>query len=162
MRQSVLRISRKGTLMRRTQQRGQSAVTPFFRSAPQQVSRDTPATSPEKTEDPNKEYKEAAGKTAEAFVATPVFKKLVLEPMVLNYENNVLSKPYGKVFTGLAAASLVSASYLIDPAAPSFLLSKGVSLIPLDKIRPGLKMSMEIDGPIDKPTKVFIQIKGTF
>jgi hypothetical protein len=141
----------------------QGQVTPFFpvKQAPNNyIFRDPdPIVLEEEKKDPKKE---AVEKAAEAISKTPQFDKYVLKPLKTNFKEKVWQHPWGKALTIGTAASMLSASYMIDPKATSFLVSKGFSFVPFDKIYPGLSATLDIEGPINSPTKISLIFKLGF
>ena len=63
----------------------------------------------------------------------------------------------GKVITGTAIAGAVTALAVTHKELPI-----GIPEIPLDKIKPGLKMKITYEGPVDKPSKVMATFSFSF
>lgn len=99
---------------------------------------------------PNSEeekYKEAAKKLGEAFLETGPGKEIKQKAEKLG--DAFISTLPGKIITGSAVTGAVAAL-----AATHKELPIGIPEIPLDIIKPGLKMKITFEGPVDKPTKV--------
>src|SRR5262245_18788012 len=113
------------------------------------VQRDEPPKfNPEYKEKTDEEkYKEAAKKVGEAFLKTPPGKEI--EKKAEELGDAFISTLPGKVITGTAIAGAVTALAVTHKELPI-----GIPEIPLDKIKPGLKMKITYEGPVDKPTKV--------
>lgn len=113
------------------------------------VQREEPSKSnPEYKEKPEEEkYKEAAKKAGEAFLETAPGKEIKKKAEELG--DDFVSTLPGKIITGTAIAGAVTALAVTHKELPI-----GIPEIPLDKIRPGLKMKITYEGPVDKPTKV--------
>ena len=92
-------------------------------------------------------YKEAAKKLGEAFLETGPGKEIKAKAEKLG-EAFISTLP-GKIITGSAITGAVAAL-----AATHKELPIGIPEIPLDVIRPGLKLKLTYEGPVDKPTKV--------
>jgi hypothetical protein len=95
----------------------------------------------------DEKYKEAAQKAGEAFLKTAPGREIVEKAKELG-EPFISTLP-GKVITGTAVAGAVTAL-----AATHRELPIGIPEISLDAIRPGLKMKITYEGPVDRPTKV--------
>lgn len=99
-------------------------------------------------------YKEAAEKLGEAFLKTDIGKKLkeaaAQDPLVKGAEDFLGTLP-GKIIAGAAASGAVAAM-----AATHTPLPAQIPEIPLDKIRPGLKVKITYEGPVDHPTKAMV------
>ncbi|MBA2434606.1 MAG: DUF4157 domain-containing protein [Chthoniobacterales bacterium] len=102
---------------------------------------------PAKPKSEEEKYKEAAKKVGEAFLETPQGKEITKKAEELG--DAFISTLPGKIITGAAVAGAVATL-----AATHKELPIGIPEIPLDKIRPGLKMKITYEGPVDKPTKV--------
>lgn len=101
-------------------------------------------------DDPKSEedkYKEAAVKAGEAFLETGPGKEIKEKAERLG--DAFISTLAGKIITGTAITGAVTSL-----AATHKELPIGIPEIPLDKIKPGLKMKITYEGPVDKPTKV--------
>lgn len=94
-------------------------------------------------------YKEAAIKTGEAFLETPVGKQITGKAKELG-EDFVSTLP-GKIITGAAAAGVVGAIVAKNAEVPI-----QAPEIPLDKVTPGLSMKITYKGPVRKPTDASI------
>jgi len=100
-------------------------------------------------------YKEAAKKILEAFLETPVGKRITDKAKELG-EDFVSTLP-GKVVTGVAAAGVLTA-----------IVAKNIELpiqplpIPLDKAAPGLSMKITYEGPVRHPTAASIAFTYEF
>jgi pyrrolidone-carboxylate peptidase len=92
-------------------------------------------------------YKEAAKKLGEAFLKTAPGKEIKEKAEKLG--DAFISTLPGKIITGSAIAGAVATL-----AATHKELPIGIPEIPLDKIKPGLKLKITYEGPVDKPTKV--------
>ena len=102
---------------------------------------------PPKPKSDEEKYKEAAKKVGEAFLETPPGKEITKKAEELG--DAFISTLPGKIITGAAVTGAVATL-----AATHKELPIGIPEIPLDKIRPGLKMKITYEGPVDKPTKV--------
>ncbi len=102
---------------------------------------------PPKPKSDEEKYKEAAKKVGEAFLETPPGKEITKKAEELG--DAFISTLPGKIITGAAVTGAVAAL-----AATHKELPIGIPEIPLDKIRPGLKMKLTYEGPVDKPTRV--------
>lgn len=104
-------------------------------------------------------YKEGAEKLGEAFLQTDVGKKLrdaaTQDPLVKGAEDFFATLP-GKIIVGTAAAGTVTALAATHTALPA-----QVPEIPLDMVRPGLKVKITYEGPVDRPTKAMISFSFT-
>jgi hypothetical protein len=104
-------------------------------------------------------YKEAAGKLAEAFLQTDVGKKLkdaaTSQPLVKDAEAFVGTLP-GKIIAGAAATAAVSTLAATHKALPV-----QIPEIPLDAVQPGLKVKVTYEGAVDHPTKAMITFSFT-
>ncbi|MEA3335577.1 MAG: putative zinc-binding metallopeptidase [Chloroflexota bacterium] len=92
-------------------------------------------------------YKEAAKKVGDAFLETAPGKEIKAKAEQLG--DAFISTLPGKIIAGTALAGAVAAL-----AATHSELPIGIPEISLDKIKPGLKMQITYEGPVDKPTKV--------
>lgn len=92
-------------------------------------------------------YTEAAKKLGEAFLETGPGKEIKQKAEKLG--DAFISTLPGKIITGSAITGAVAAL-----AATHSELPIGIPEIPLDKIKPGLKLNITYEGPVDKPTKV--------
>lgn len=109
-----------------------------------------PALQRQKGEKPKSEeekYKEAAKKVGEAFLETGPGKEIKEKAEKLG--DAFISTLPGKIITGSAITGVV-----VTLAATHKELPIGIPEIPLDKIKPGLKLKITYEGPVDKPTKV--------
>ncbi len=102
---------------------------------------------PPKPKSDEEKYKEAAKKVGEAFLETPPGKEITKKAEELG--DAFISTLPGKIITGAAVTGAIATL-----AATHKELPIGIPEIPLDKIRPGLKMKITYEGPVDKPTKV--------
>jgi hypothetical protein len=102
---------------------------------------------PAKPKTEEEKYKEAAKKVGEAFLETPPGKEIKKKAEELG--DAFISTLPGKVITGAAVAGAVATLAATHKGLPI-----GIPEIPLDKIKPGLKMKITYEGPVDKPTKV--------
>jgi len=104
-------------------------------------------------------YKEGAEKLGEAFLATDLGKGLKKaasdDPLVKGAVDFIGTLP-GKIIAGAAAAGAVSAL-----AATHTPLPAQIPEIPLDKIRPGLKVKVTYEGSVDHPTKAMVTFSYT-
>jgi hypothetical protein len=104
-------------------------------------------------------YKEGAEKLGEAFLATDLGKELKKaasdDPLVKGAADFIGTLP-GKIVAGAAAAGAVSALAATHKALPA-----QIPEIPLDKIRPGLKVKITYEGPVDHPTKAMVTFSYT-
>jgi hypothetical protein len=117
-----------------------------------------PTNQPTPAPQPNN-YKEGAEKLGEAFLATDLGKELKKaasdDPLVKGAADFIGTLP-GKIIAGAAAAGAVSAL-----AATHTPLPVQIPEIPLDKIRPGLKVKITYEGPVDHPTKAMVTFSYT-
>lgn len=117
-----------------------------------------PANQPAPAPQPNN-YTEAAGKLGEAFLATDLGKKLKdaasQDPLVKGTEDFLSTLP-GKIIAGTAAAGVVTGLAATHKSLPA-----QIPELPLDMIRPGLKVKIEYDGPVDHPTKAMVTFSFT-
>ena len=102
---------------------------------------------PPKPKSEEEKYKEAAKKVGEAFLETPPGKEITKKAEELG--DAFISTLPGKIITGAAVTGAIATL-----AATHKELPIGIPEIPLDKIRPGLKMKITYEGPVDKPTRV--------
>ena len=102
---------------------------------------------PAKPRSDEEKYKEAAKKVGEAFLETPPGKEITKKAEELG--DAFISTLPGKIITGTAVAGAIATL-----AATHKELPIGIPEIPLDKIKPGLKMKITYEGPVDKPSKV--------
>lgn len=123
-----------------TRLRGATTVRHAPTSPVQRQESATPKTEGEK-------YKEAGKKLGEAFLETPPGKEI--EQKAKDYGEAFVSTLPGKIITGTAIAGAVAGL-----AATHRELPIGIPEIPLDRIRPGLKLQITYEGPVDAPTKV--------
>ena len=104
-------------------------------------------------------YDEAAAKLGEAFLKTDLGKQITdaaqKDPLVKGAEDFVGTLP-GKIVAGAAAAGVVSALAAEHKGLPAQIPS-----IPLDKLRPGLSVKINYEGPVDHPTKATITFSYT-
>ncbi|UCE50620.1 MAG: DUF4157 domain-containing protein [Phycisphaerales bacterium] len=100
-------------------------------------------------------YKEAAKKAGEAFVKTPVGKRITDKAKKLG-EDFISTLP-GKVITGAVAAGAVTAIVAENAELPF-----QPPAIPLDMIAPDLKMKITYEGPTRNPSKAMISFSGKF
>ena len=94
-------------------------------------------------------YKEALKKLGEAFLETGPGKEIKQKAEKLG--DAFISTLPGKIIAGTAITGAIAAL-----AASHKELPIGIPEIPLDKIRPGLKLKITYEGPVDKPTKVMV------
>ncbi|MCD4790091.1 MAG: DUF4157 domain-containing protein [Bacteroidales bacterium] len=100
-------------------------------------------------------YKEAAKKTGEAFLETPIGKRITDKAKELG--DDFVSTLPGKIVAGTVAAGVVgtivakNAELPIQPPA-----------IPLDKVTPGLSMKITYKGPVRNPTDASIAFTYKF
>jgi hypothetical protein len=109
---------------------------------------------PAKPKTEEEKYKEAAKKVGEAFLETAPGKEIKKKAEELG-DAFIATLP-GKIITGAAVAGAVATL-----AATHKELPIGIPEIPLDKIKPGLKMKITYEGPVDKPTKVMATFSFT-
>jgi hypothetical protein len=121
-------------------------------------SQDAPSSQPAAAPQPNN-YKEGAAKLGEAFLQTDIGKKLkdaaTQDPLVKGAEDFIGTLP-GKIIAGTAAAGAVTALAATHKALPA-----QIPEIPLDAVRPGLKVKIDYEGPVDRPTKAMITFSYT-
>jgi hypothetical protein len=104
---------------------------------------------PPKPKTEAEKYKEAAKKAGEAFLETPPGQEIKKKAEEIG--DAFISTLPGKIITGTAVAGAV-----VTLAATHKELPIGIPEIPLDKIKPGLKMKITYEGPVDKPSKVAV------
>ena len=109
------------------------------------LQREEKAPAAQKSEE--EKYKDAARKAGEAFLQTAPGKEIAEKAERLG--DAFISTLPGKVITGAAVAGAVTAL-----AATHRELPVGIPEIPLDRIKPGLRMKITYEGPVDRPTKV--------
>ncbi len=94
-------------------------------------------------------YKEAAKKLGEAFLETEPGKEITEKAKKLG--DAFISTLPGKIITGSAITAAVATL-----AASHKELPIDIPEIPLNKIKPGLKLKITYEGPVDNPTKVMV------
>lgn len=94
-------------------------------------------------------YKEAAKKLGEAFLETGPGKEIKAKAEKLG--DTFISTLPGKIIVGSAITGAVATL-----AATHKELPIDIPEIPLDKIKPGLKLKITYEGPVDTPTKVMV------
>src|SRR6185503_2618077 len=144
-RKSRLAIGRPGDRFEHEADRAAEAVAagraPSFTFSSVPVHRTQRDEKPDaKTEE--EKYTEAAKKVGEAFLETPPGKEITEKAEKLGDE--FISTLPGKVITGAAITSAVAAL-----AATHKELPIGIPEIPLNKIKPGLKLKITYEGPVD-------------
>ena len=97
----------------------------------------------------DEKYKEAAKKAGEAFLETPIGKRITDKAKKLG--ENFIATLAGKIITGAVAAGAVSAIVAKNAELPI-----QVPEIPLDKITPGLSVKITYKGPVQNPTDASI------
>lgn len=116
------------------------------------------AADPQTAPKPNN-YDDAAKKLGEAFLKTDVGKQVTdaasKDPLVKGATDFLDTIP-GKVVAGAAAVGAVSAL-----AAEHKGLPVQIPAIPLDKVKPGLSVKIDYEGPVDRPTKAMITFSYT-
>ncbi len=110
---------------------------------------------PGKPKTEKEKYKEAAKKVGEAFLKTPPGKEI--EKKAEELGDAFISTLPGKIITGAAVTGAIATL-----AATHKELPIGIPEIPLNRIKPGLKMKITYEGPVDQPTKVMIGFSGRF
>jgi Domain of unknown function (DUF4157) len=110
---------------------------------------------PAKPKTEEEKYKEAAKKVGEAFLQTPPGKEI--EKKAEELGDAFISTLPGKVITGVAVSGAIATL-----AATHKELPIGIPEIPLNKIKPGLKMKITYEGPVDKPSKVMVGFSFKF
>lgn len=104
-------------------------------------------------------YKEGMKKLGEAFLETPLGKKLkdkAERDPVVKGAKAFAGTLHGKVIIGSAAAGVVAGL-----AASGSELPMQVPEIPLDALTPGLKVKLTYEGPVNNPTKAMITFSYT-
>jgi len=123
-----------------------------------QQTQDTSTTQQPTDAQPNN-YKDAAEKLGEAFLQTDIGKKLKdavsQDPLVKGAEDFLGTLP-GKMVAGAAATAAVSTLAATHKALPA-----QIPEIPLDGVKPGLKVKLTYEGPVDHPTKAMITFSFT-
>jgi Domain of unknown function (DUF4157) len=109
---------------------------------------------PAKPKTEEEKYKESAKKVGEAFLETAPGKEIKKKAEELG-DAFIATLP-GKIITGTAVAGAVATL-----AATHKQLPIGIPEIPLDKIKPGLKMKITYEGPVDKPINVMATFSFT-
>jgi uncharacterized protein DUF4157 len=134
----------------------------FGKIAPGQVQRQPvpdPSTTQQPTDVQPNNYKDAAAKLGEAFLQTDIGKKLKdavsQDPLVKGAEDFLGTLP-GKMVAGAAATAAVSTLAATHKALPA-----QIPEIPLDAVKPGLKVKLTYEGPVDHPTKAMITFSFT-
>ncbi len=125
------------------------------RPVQRQAAPDAPTNQPAPAPAPQpNNYKDATSKLGEAFLQTDLGKKLKdaasQDPLVKGAEDFLSTLP-GKIVAGTAAAGVVTGLTATHQPLP-----KQVPEIPLDMIRPGLKVKIDYEGPVDHPTKAMV------
>ena len=96
-------------------------------------------------------YGDMLGKIAEAFMKTPagkaILKQLTEDPLVQGAKDFVQT-PQGVVVAGSTAIAAISGLAAAHKGLPVQLPA-----IPLDKFVPGLKMKIDVEGPLNHPTQ---------
>ncbi len=134
----------------------------FGKVVPGQVQRQsTPdsSTTQQPTDVQPNNYKDAAAKLGEAFLQTDIGKNLKdavsQDPLVKGAEDFLDTLP-GKMVVGAAATAAVSTLAATHKALPA-----QIPEIPLDAVKPGLKVKLTYEGPVDHPTKAMITFSFT-
>lgn len=151
-RKSRLAVSKPGDRYEHEADKAADAVvagrTPSFsfsRLPLQKTQREDKPEKPERSED--EAYNEAMKKLGEAFLETAPGKE-IKEKAAEQGEAFISTLP-GKVITGAAISGALASLAATEKALPV-----GLPEIPLDKIKPGLKLKLTYEGPVNKPTKV--------
>ena len=110
---------------------------------------------PAKPKAEEQKYKEAAKKVGEAFLKTPPGKEI--EKKAEELGDAFISTLPGKIITGAAVTGAIATL-----AATHKELPIGIPEIPLNRIKPGLKMKLTYEGPVDKPNKVMVGFSFQF
>ncbi len=96
-------------------------------------------------------YGDMLGKLAEAFLQTSAGKTIVKyltdQPIVQDAKDFV-ETPQGVVVAGSTAVAAISGLAAAHKGLPI-----QIPAIPLDKLHPGLKMKIDVEGPLDHPTQ---------
>ena len=96
-------------------------------------------------------YGDILGKLAEAFLQTSAGKTIVKyltdQPIVQDAKDFVQT-PQGIVVAGSTAVAAISGLAAAHKGLPI-----QIPAIPLDKLHPGLKMKINVEGPLDRPTQ---------
>jgi hypothetical protein len=96
-------------------------------------------------------YGDMLGKLAEAFLQTSAGKTIVKyltdQPIVQDAKDFVQT-PQGIVVAGSTAIAAISGLAAAHKGLPI-----QIPAIPLDKLHPGLKMKINVEGPLDRPTQ---------
>ncbi len=113
----------------------------------------------DKPKSDEEKYKEGLKKLGEAFLETPLGKKLKekaeRDPLVKGGKE-FAGTLHGKIIIGSAAAGVV-----VGLAASGSELPMQVPEIPLDAITPGLKVKLTYEGPVNNPTKAMVTFTYT-
>ncbi|MGO9618559.1 MAG: DUF4157 domain-containing protein [Bryobacteraceae bacterium] len=128
-----------------------------FGQVQRQTGPSSPTSQPTPAPQPNN-YEEGAEKLGEAFLQTDIGKKLektVTDPLVKGAEDFIGTLP-GKIIAGAAATGAVAAM-----AATHTPLPAQIPEISLDNVRPGLKVKITYEGPVDHPTKAMVTFSYT-
>lgn len=155
MRKSRLAVNQSGDRHEREADRAADAVVAgrapsfnFSRLALHKAQREDKPSTPEKPERTEDEaYNEAMKQLGEAFLETAPGRE-IKEKAKEQGEAFVSTLP-GKVITGTAIAGAIASLAATEKALPTNLPE-----IPLDKIKPGLKLKLTYEGPVNKPTNV--------
>jgi hypothetical protein len=165
--QSKFRVSQPGDAFEQEADRAASVVASGKRLGGWSLSQvnmeelqrqDSPPQSPSPGPKPDN-YGEAAGKLAEAFLKTDLGKKITAA--VSNDKLFKGSEDPGAKIAALAVVGAEAVAAVAGMAATHTPLPAQIPDIPLDKLKPGLKVKITYEGPVDRPTKATISLSYT-
>ena len=96
-------------------------------------------------------YSDMLGKIAEAFLQTSAGKTIVkylTDQPIVQDAKDFAQTPQGVVVVGSTAVAAISGLAAAHKGLPI-----QIPAIPLDKLHPGLKMKIDVEGPLDHPTQ---------
>jgi hypothetical protein len=96
-------------------------------------------------------YGDMLGKLAEAFLQTSAGKTIVkylTDQPIVQEAKDFVQTPQGIVVAGSTAIAAISGLAAAHKGLPI-----QIPAIPLDKLHPGLKMKINVEGPLDRPTQ---------
>jgi hypothetical protein len=96
-------------------------------------------------------YGDMLGKLAEAFLQTSAGKTIVkylTDQPIVQEAKDFVQMPQGIVVAGSTAIAAISGLAAAHKGLPI-----QIPAIPLDKLHPGLKMKINVEGPLDRPTQ---------
>lgn len=96
-------------------------------------------------------YGDMLGKLAEAFLQTSAGKTIVkylTDQPIVQEAKDFVQTPQGVIVAGSTAVAAISGLAAAHKGLPI-----QIPAIPLDKVHPGLKMKIDVEGPLDRPTQ---------